>query len=69
MNVFQIDAKIEELKAEIALLQIQRQQTQNGCEHVFGDRQWMRPGCHEDPPEGDYFKSCLKCKTVKLLND
>jgi len=69
MNVFQIDAKIEELKAEIKILHKQRQEAQNSCDHVFGDRQWMPQVCHEDPPEGDFFKTCLKCKDVKLLND
>lgn len=66
-NVFQIDARIKELEAEKKILNQKRVQIQHKCKHVFDGVQWEAPMMFDDPPEGDYYQTCLKCKKIKFV--
>ena len=68
VTAHQIDDWIEELRARISNLDKLKLTLQDGCLHQWGQRQHCPATSHEDPPEGDWFRSCTLCKKVQLEN-
>lgn len=68
LNVHELDAKEREFKSYIRLISAQRRLVQSSCKHFWGRVEWTPPGCHEDPPKGDWHRSCGMCKVLKFVN-